>query len=179
MSKVYWLKDFRPLTGTEIEERKPLFIKCGKWVLKYNLFSALNTVQFFEAKDAILNDFKTIKDGEKTTSVIPVVKMIADLLWTLRDNKKWYDYFRYKNWIKYCLYNTGVIIEAFYNLLNYQTRIFFLLQTTANLPMFQQTAYSRIGSPLSLMAEMREKKRSLLYSKFEKLKNKKQCTKRD
>jgi len=179
MDKVYFLKDFRPLTGTEIEEKKPLFIKCGKWVFKYSLFSALKTVQFFEAKDLILKDFKAIKTGENPHKVIPAVKLISDLLWTLRDNKKIFDFFKYRKWIEYCLYHTGEIIEAFYDLLNYQSRLFFLLQTTANLPVVQTAGFSRIGSPVSLTAEMREKKRSLLYRKFEKLKNKKQSTKAD
>jgi hypothetical protein len=172
--KAYWLKDFRPLTGTEIEEKKPLLLKCGKFVLKYSLFSALKTVQFWEAKDQILNDFKDIKTGENPEKVIPVVKLIADLLWTLRDNKRLLDSFKYKKWIEYSLYNTNVVIEAFYDLLNYQTRVFFLLKTLADLPILQQTAYSRIGSSVSLTAEMREEKRSLLMRKFENLKNKKQ-----
>ena len=177
-SKVQYYNQFRPLTGVEIEENKPLFFRIDKkTILEFKPQTAINIYNFWTAKDRVLDYIiEGKKDGQGGQVVIGFIAMI-DLIWNMRENKTFIARFKYKRFKEFCLTNTDKLLSLFDDLVNYQTRIFFLAEMLQKLEMVQQTEYSKIHLEQCLTEKIPKKKHSLALQVSENWKKKKRSIK--
>jgi len=124
--KVKYYDQFRPLTGVEIDENKPLFFRIDKkLILEFLPWSANTVYNFWGAKDRIVDYIAEGKQGDKSSQVIVGFVAMIDLIWDMRENKRFLDRWKYKKFKDFCMRNTNKLFEIFDSLANYQTRLFF------------------------------------------------------
>lgn len=181
------LEKFRPLTQFEIEEKKPLLIKFGKYTLRYQLFYALNVIRLWQIKEGVLSKFKKIEENPTKNSLysLSVFSDIAKILWECSDlvvikNGKIKKVFNpYKLWkqrklyYKWSMEHVDYLLEQFDYVLNYQTRLFFLLRHHLSLGIIQEERYTKIGLDRLQPGTIPLPKHGLVSSVKEKLKKRK------
>ncbi len=178
------LKQFRPLTDIERVERDPLLISFNdKYSIKYDLWDVVSVARFWEVKDTLSEKLKEI-EGEKVTGeqVAIVFSSIAFLLYTLCDvvKKKTKESVSKRQKAKlqsqfmaWSLKHTDVLMDNLFELMNYQTRLFFLLQHHLSFPLIQEAVYSKIGLDPSQITRTYGPKHGLISVVPEKVKRKK------
>lgn len=150
-NKIKYYDQFRPLTGVEIEENRPLFFRIDKkLILEFMPWTAQNVYNFWIAKDRITDYIAEGKDVEKTGQIVVGFVAMIDLIWDMRENKRFFDRWRYKKFKDFCLRHTNKLLELFDDLANFQTRLFFLAEKLQKLGMVQSVTYSKIHTGQSL-----------------------------
>lgn len=170
------IDQFRPLTQVEINEKKPLYIKFGKYALKYNLWSANNVAKFWEIKAALDIRAKGIEEKpEGSTEIsLSIYGDIVRLLWhcselvRIKNNKEkkvnnrlviWRQSGKYWKWM---MDHVDVILDQFDTVCAYQSRLFFLLRHVLQMSPIQEQGYIKIGLEPTQKAMIRGPKHGFL-----------------
>ena len=177
------LKQFRPLTEIEIQEKESLLIAFNKkYSVRYDLWSAVEVARFWEIKDVLSEKLKDIEGEQvKGQDIAVAFSSIAYLLYSLCDvikkkSKKKVSVWRKKRlqseFMTWCLAHTDVLLEHVFTLMNYQTRLFFLLRNHLSYSLIQEMGYSKTGIDRSQMG-LRGPRHGLVSVVPEKAKKKK------
>lgn len=133
-----FVSDFKPLTHIEIEQEKPLIIKMSdKWYFVANLNTTEYLIRFFESKESIM---KLINENNDLTSGFILLR---ELLWDICEKPRGLiKRFQFKKFFySYFLNNVETFFLVFNTLMEYETRLFFLLKSLLNFEMVQTMDY--------------------------------------
>lgn len=145
---------FAPLTHLEIKQKKPfIWVLCPeglkpKWIYEASLLKTKNLSIFWQNKDAVLS---SMENKKMKFSLEYVVIYITKMLWEVGKKPKGIikRYQFKKFFFKYCFDNIEATVKIFNDFLDYQSRVFFLLQTVQRKLITQQEEYSAINGDLS------------------------------
>lgn len=142
-------EEFRPLTYIEIKQDKPFIVRMTKkWSYVCRLQKTKNLIKLFHGKNVITEYMNKKKDY--ITGFLSLYKLLYDISEKPRGLIK---RIRYKSFLyKYFYNNSEVFLNLYNDMLDYQTRLFFLLKIAGEKVMTQEIEYTKINSGLSWQA---------------------------
>ena len=155
LNKISLLDDFRPLTHIEIEQGKLLRVKLSdKLMYVTRLQTVNNFLMFNQNKNYILSQLKETAENttpENKIFMLAYYRMAVDLLLQIAELPRGFfkRYFFKRRFYDFFLNDSEALFNLFQSILDYNTRLFFLLNQVVKHQIFQQEPYTRISRGVS------------------------------